>query len=197
MKLWTIQPIEWYNKLLEHGIMYGNKDYIDPDFLSPYSWLMQQMDKRIGKRPFPDCYPIWAWYQYHDSHRRKPDLRSAGFLAKGTQGVRIEINKNKQDILLSDFDLWHYPLNYWILSSSEEESEAFDQLLTQNKIQFADQQNYTAEIKQQIEQSWEKIFNMNYAPEYIASPFEKKSIQATFWSISTSQITKVEKFTAR
>lgn len=38
---------------------------------------------------------------------------------------------------------------------------------------------------------------MDYAPEHTASPFEKKSIQATFWSLSADEIVNVEEFTVR
>jgi hypothetical protein len=86
MILWTIQPLEWYNELLKYGFISGKQPYVDEDFLSPYHWLMNQMDKRIGKRPFSECYPVWAWYQYNGSNKRKPDLRSTGFLPKSTKG---------------------------------------------------------------------------------------------------------------
>lgn len=197
MQLWTIQPIDWYNKLLKESTIQGTEKYIDSSFLQPYHWLMNKMDEKIGKRPFSECYPIWAWYQYNDKKRRKPDLRSRAFLPKGTKGVRIEICKNENEVLLSDFELWHHPLNYWKIDDNEEETEEFDRLLEKNNIEFINREDYTPEIKQIIEKSWDKILDMNYAPEYSAQPFEKKSIQATFWTLSVSEIVKVEEFTAR
>ena len=197
MKLWTIQPIEWYEKLQKEGILHGTETYIEPSFLQPYHWLMNKMDEKIGKRPFPECYPIWAWFQYYDSKRRKPDLRSCAHLPKGTKGVRLEIHKEENEVLLSDFNLWCHPLNYWKIDDNEQETEEFDRLLELNKIKFIDKENYTNEIKQIIEKSWDKLLDMNYSPEYSAHPFEEKSIQATFWSLSTDEIVKVEKFTAR
>ncbi len=197
MQLWTVQPIEWYEELLKNGIIYGNKNFVEEDFLEPYHWLMNKMDEKTGKRPFSECYPVWAWFQYNDSKRRKPDLRSSAFLPKGTKGVRIEINKSEKDILLSDFSLWHHVLNYWQISDNEKESEEFDRLLKFNNIRFIDKEKYTPEIKRKVEKSWDKILDMDYVPEYSAKPFEKKSIQATFWSLSFDEIVKVEEFTAR
>ena len=197
MQLWTIHPIEWYEKLLKDGIIYGEKKYVEPDFLYSYDWLVKKMEERIGNRPFPECYPVWSWFQYTNSKRRKPDLRSRGFIPKGTKGVRIEINKNENDVLLSDFHLWHHPLNYYSIDDNEEESDAFDRLLEQNNINFVDKESYTPEIRQIVEQSWDKLLDMDYAPEYAAFPFEEKAIQATFWSLSVHEIVKVEEFIAR
>lgn len=170
---------------------------MNKDFLQPYHWLMKKMDERIGERPFPECYPVWAWYQYTDSKRRRPDLRSRTFLPKGSKGVRIEINKNHKEVLLSDFDLWHHVLNYCQIADTEEESDAFDRLLEHLNIAFVDKENYTPEIKQKVEQSWDKIFDMDYAPAYAAHPFDEKSIQATFWTLSIHEVIKVETFTSR
>ena len=197
MTLWTIQPIERYEELLKNGIIYGGKDYVDKDFLKPYQWLMHKMNEKIGEPEFPECYPIWAWFQYHNVKRRKPDLRCSAHLTKGQKGVRIEIHKKESEVLLSDFDLWHYALNYWKINDNEQEAKKFDLLLEKNKIKSIDKENYTIEIKQEIEKSWDKILDMNYAPKYSAQPFEEKSIQATFWTLSTDEIIKVEEFTAR
>ena len=47
MQLWTIQPIEWYEKLLKDGNIYGRREYIESDFLQPYHWLMKKMNESI------------------------------------------------------------------------------------------------------------------------------------------------------
>ncbi len=199
MKLWTIQPIEWYEALLDMKIIYGDKKLIEEaDFnLDAYHWMMQQMDKCIGVRPFPDCYPVWAWYQYNDAKRKKPDLRRCAHLQKGLKGVRIEIEKNDKNILLSDFDLWHFPLNQWNISDNEEEDNAFDKMLEEEEGENARFSHLPSTIKKQIVKTWDKIFDMDYSEEYATLPKECKSIQATFWTLSVDEIVKVEYFTAR
>lgn len=197
MTLWTIQPIEWYEKLVKEQCIFGLKQYIEPDFSQAYQWLMNVMDEKIGQRPHPECYPIWSWYQYTDFKKKRPDLRSCAHLPKGTKGVRLEINKKESEVLLSDFHLWHHALNYWKINDCEEESEAFDRLLQSKNIKFIEKENYTEEIKQQVIQSWDKIVDMNYRNEYAAQPFERKSIQATFWSLSLQEIISAKEFIAR
>lgn len=44
----------------------------------------------------------------------------------GTQGVRLEVEIPDAQVLLSDFDLWHYPLNYWYLPDDEEDDWRFE-----------------------------------------------------------------------
>lgn len=195
--LWTIQPIERYSKLLTDKVIYTTKVLIDIDtpFMYPYEWMRKQMEIRISKPNNSNLFPIWAWYQYQG--KPKPDLRHSGFLPKGAKGVRIEFTKSIKDIVLSDFDLWHYPLNYWYIADSEQDGKKFDDLLGANGLQYGDIENYPARIKQVIENSWHKIFDMDYNSEYASHSFENKSIQATFWNLSIDEVIKVDKFTAR
>jgi hypothetical protein len=201
MQLWTIQPIEWYKKLLDNGIIYGDKQQIEwikeIEFDYAYQWLIGEMNLRIGSIPNKNSYPIWAWNQYHNSKQKRPDLRSTGFLPKGAKGVRIELEKPAKEVLLSDFNLWMHVLNYWHIADNEEEENGFDKLLELRGIKFVDKEKYTPDIRKIVEISWNKIFDMNYSPEYAAETFEKKHIQATFWSLSVNEIKKVDYFIAR
>ena len=202
MKLWTLQPIEWYDKLCRNGIICGESKHIEltkeeENFDYAYDWMIQEMKARIGDCKNVGDYPIWAWYQYENHKKRRPDLRCSGFFEKGTKAVRIEFEKAEQDVLLSDFDLWLYVLNYWYIPDTEEESLHFDKLLEESGVNFIDKEDYTPEMRQLVEDSWTKIFDMNYSSKDLADPFEKKSIQATFWQLSVDDITKVDYFTAR
>lgn len=42
----------------------------------------------------------------------KPDLRYSCHLNKGTPGVRLTLQKEIREVLLSDFILWHSPYCY-------------------------------------------------------------------------------------
>lgn len=128
--------------------------------------------------------------------KKKPDLRSSGHLEKGKIGYRIEIQKNKNEVLLSDFELWHYVLNNWYLPESEEDSKAFDKRIQLQYPMTSDDDIKNFE-KKVIEDSWGKIFDMSFEDPYIASPFDEKSIQATFWELSIEEVIKVDKFKSR
>ena len=47
-------------------------------------------------------------------------LAVCGHLPKGERGVRLELQVADDRVLLSDFDLWHYVLNYWYLPETRE-----------------------------------------------------------------------------
>ncbi len=203
LTLWTVQPIEWYEKLLRESVIFGRKDlsdwYKDDDveFRQAYDWLVVQMEKRISPKPFENALPVWAWCHYLNADKKRPDLRGSGFLLKGQKGVRIEFRKKRSEVLLSDFDLWHCVLNYFYIADNEKEDAEFDTLLNKLGLKFTERENAPTEIHEMITKSWEKVLDMNYSSEYSVSSFEKKSIQATFWSLSVGEIVKVDKFTAR
>ncbi|MBR0573524.1 MULTISPECIES: DUF3841 domain-containing protein [Pasteurellaceae] len=201
--LWTLQPIEWYESLLKNKIIFAKPHlselYMDnyPNFRNAYDWLMVQMEERINPKPLENIIPIWAWYHYENSNKKKPDLRHSGLLSKGTKAVRIEFKKAKDKVLFSDFELWHYVLNYWYISDTETDDNYFWSLLEKHQVNFVDKEKYPAEIRKKVEDSWQKIFDMDYYQEYSLKSFNEKSIQATFWSLYLSEIIKVEEFTAR
>lgn len=61
MKLWTIQPVEFYNELIINGKIHCCKKYVDDYFIESYDWMIAQMENKIGKRPNKNIYPIWSW----------------------------------------------------------------------------------------------------------------------------------------
>lgn len=201
MKLWTIQSLELYENLLKNEVIYADPARInwlkEGNFALAYDWLIAEMEQRLGKRPLPNCYPIWAWYQWQDSQKRKPDLRFRGIGNKDEKSVLLEIEKADNQVLLSDFGLWHSVLNEYCITDNELEDDLFNQTLARAGIDFSDKNAYPTELRQQMIESWQKIFDMSYCSEYSSQPFEQKSIQATFWSLSLWEIKSVRFFTAK
>jgi hypothetical protein len=188
MKLWTIQPLARYENILAEGSLSGDKRFVDPDFLPGYEWMISKMEQHLWAPPRPGAYPVWAWYQYQDSERKRPDLRRRAHLPKGTEGVLLEIEKAENEVLLSDFDLWHFPLSFRsYIADSEEDDIAFEKA-----------HGHRSETgKALIEKSWNKIFDLGYCAPYAASPKEDKSIQATFWTLRKEEVVSTKRFTAR
>jgi hypothetical protein len=202
MTLWTIQDIEWYEKLLKEGSISGGRKYIEKDWefgLFGYHWLMKKMDEKIGKRPFPECYPVWAWYQHESATKRKPDLRGSGFLQKGAKGVRLEIYKKEEDVLLSDFALWAFPHAFHcFIGQNEEESRAFDEMLEHEGVNHERIGKLSKKIQKEIIKSWDRVLDLDFDDPYHASyPRKEKAIQATFWTLSVNEIVKADYFIAR
>lgn len=137
IRLYTIQHETAYLNLIKTGVLnVTDESLIDPDFLLAYKWLVGQMAKRIEN--FSGHYPIWAWTKrgYHTNVKEWTTPNPLVFLA-----VDVPVNR----VLLSDFSAWHFVLNGWYLSKSEEDLEK----------DLSPLQIFSKEEK---EKSWELIF---------------------------------------
>ena len=207
MTLWTIQTIAAWKILEREKVLFNDPRYSraaeEELFLDAYRWMVKQMERRIGPKPDNTSFPLWAWYQWHDSKKRKPDLRCIAHLPKGERGVRIEFEQSDKEVLLSDFVLWNnYSINYWYLPRTIAEGDAFDAELeaelSRHNLDFSGLKLLPVRAyHQRIEDSWERIFDLDWSEEDISDPFDKKSIQATFWQLNFDQIKDVQFFTAR
>ena len=198
MILWTIQHIDAWSAFQKNGFLQAEPQYIDQYLVQSYDWMVKNMKRAIGNPPKNIEYPIWAWAQYENQDKKKPDLRSSAHLPKGSEGVRIEFEINENNILLSDFDLWHYVLNYWYLPKTEKDRVMIENILNDNGYYFYEKNpipniNYHNLIKQ----SWDKIFDIEWEEKEITSLNTEKSIQATFWELKLDNVINVTQFVAR
>lgn len=198
MILWTIQTEEAWEHLNEKGYLTGIIDYIEQSWLSSYRWMMDQMKERIGNPHCKNTFPIWAWYQWETSKRKRPDLRSSGHLPKNEKGVRIEFNCDEKAALLSDFELWHYVLNYWYLPESMVDGEMFEaEIEKQGLSYFKTKPLPDPKHHQKIVRSWNKIFDLDWDEPDLADPRNQKSIQATIWHLKRDQVLSYKHFKSR
>lgn len=115
---WTIQSAEKWIEIQEKGYLTGNPDYICPDSIEAYHWLMTKMNEKISN--YQGEHPVWVWTE-------RPDLRKRGYLNRGEQGVVLKINIEENHVLLSDFQAWHFVLmeEYFDLCISQAKFEPF------------------------------------------------------------------------
>lgn len=188
MKLWTIQTQTAWNSFQEKGCHHGSYEHFEKEiFLDGYNWMKEQLAKETGTNK--ECYPVWVW-------TKRPDLRRAAHLPKGEKGVLIELELNEEDVLFSDFELWHYVLNYWHIPNSMEESDKFDEELESKGIEFH-QKPKPEPYHSMIIDSWQKIFDLDWYVEGIADKREDKIIQGVTWEIELNQVVSVKKFVTR
>lgn len=166
--------------------------------------MIEQMKKRL-KVQMPDsaAYPVWAWYQWQSDKKKKPDLRFGGYLPRGKKGYRIEFEIEDDKVLLSDFDLFHYVLNYWYIPKNEEEDNLFDYEMEKNKIEIFDLDDFSKdsrildELRNKVERSWDLIFHLDWYDEYVTHIKNEKAIQAAFWELRWDQVVDVKEFISR
>ena len=193
LKLWTIQTVEFYEHLLKHKRITVAQQFINPDFKDAYDWMVKKMNQMLGSN-HTDIYPIWAWYQYQSIFRKKPRLTDEALLPKGTNGVRLLIIKPKNEVVLSDFDLWHYVLNKWFINTGGPEDIETERQLNHYQKDFEQLPDY---LKQKVIKSWDLIFDIDLKIKDLTFPKYKKSIQATFWELHLDEVKKVDFFVAK
>jgi hypothetical protein len=158
---YTIQDINAWIEAQNRGYLVGNKDYVCEDFIRPYQWMMNQMQKRI-----PDYNgesPLWLWPD-------KQDLRRMGYNERGTKAVYLEIEIPENQILLSDFQAWHFVLNDCPLLDYED--EIIDKEL-----------------------SWERIFDSEYLQQH--PDWVSLDLQGVTGKIYLNQVKSVREFTCK
>lgn len=72
-------------------------------------------------------------------------MRSTGHFRGGTKCVRLKIELDEKDVLVSDFERWHTVLNDSFCSDNEVEDEQFD----------------NGKLSITKEESWQRIFELN------------------------------------
>ena len=191
MKLWTIQPVEVYEILMRDGLFTCDpKKASEPTFFDAYNWLVKKLEEKYPK-PKNVQYPIWAWFRFN-SKEKKPDLRHSCYGPRGEKMVCLELEVPDEKVLLSDFDLWHFPLNNWWLDDCFHDGyyeEDYDKNHKWFKSLSEDEQ------RKEKEKSWEQIFNIEpYENDWIS---RGKYVQAVFWVLKKEYVKKAKRFTAR
>ena len=163
-----------------------------------YKWMRKQLKCRIKHQPQENHEPIWAWYQYESSFKKKPDLRRSSHLPRGSEGIRLEFVKESNQVLMSDFELWHAPLNSSYLGQDEFEQELFESRMEEYNLQNHLISELPEKYQVEIEKSWHRVFDLNHTNSYWGtSNKHERSIQACLWEINANEIIKIDHFIAR
>ena len=199
IKLWTIKDEKAYEELKNNKILYGKTRYVDNYFKNPYDWIIGQMKERL-QYPSLDIfqYPVWAWYKWGVDKKNTEDLRYRGYGQKGAKLYKIEFEESEEKILLSDFCLFNFVLNYWYLPKNENDDIEFRKEIKNSGtdlsylMKFDQHSKELDKIRHKIEESWNLIFDLKYNNEYINPSNKYRLIQATLWNIKWNQVTKVQ-----
>lgn len=183
MRLWTIQPISVLNILNETGEFFAKEEFLDDYFKKSYKWLSEKMIEKIGCPKNKNIrFPIWAWHTRNFQHK-KPDLRENLYGEKDEWYVCMEIEIPDNEVVLSDFDAWHFVLNNWYLNTDCYDEETFDK-----DYEWLNSLSHKEKTKA-IKDSWNGIFRIDpYESDWCC---RGKYIQATFWCLKKEQVKKI------
>lgn len=209
MELWTLQHPDVWSALEKEGIWHVNEKHLefpeheDNDFNHlhyAYKWYADQMKRRIGSPPKGVRFPVWAYFKRRGRMDGKPDMRFERWFYSG-QVDRLRLDVDDDRVLLSDYDEWHTPLNYWFLSRSQAESEAFEEWCRSLGVDFHDIFDWSKnsptlhEVRKRLEASWSLMFDMEVErDEEWHHPYLERTIQATFWELRREDVVSVEHF---
>lgn len=188
MRLWTIQTEEAWTRAKRRGVLVGDGRYVFPDWRPAYRWMAGAMRRRLPAAPSRAVAPVWAWLRWTGNSTR-PDLRTPGHVRAGTRAVRLEFLTRADDILCSDFQAWHFVLNYWYLPKNQADGRRFDARLRRRGLDFY----RTKPLREgwahdAVERSWDRIFTIRGSAT---------SVQACLWEVPVSAVTDVTVFTGR
>lgn len=199
MKIYSYQPVSLVQKIFEDGIVYPKKNIIFPSqdfelvsfFKKSYDWMNQKLQQKTPKPPQAD-YPFWGYYQWNGIQKVQPDLRSseAKNYCKKQPYCLLHLEIPDNEVLLSDYDAWHFVLNCWYLTSNSMR-ELKEQELNQQGLSLYKQEQLSQDILHLIQSSWDNVFDLETAATLLEISTSQSTIQATFWSILKEYLQKI------
>ena len=209
MELWTLQHPDVWKALQEDGVWHVKDSLIfcpesEDNHINhghyAYRWYARQMVERVGAPPKGVHFPIWADFKRYGQTGGKQDMRAERWFYKGPID-RLRLEMDEKRVLLSDLDDWHASLNYWYLSKSQEDDEAFEKWHESLGVDFQDIHDWSKdspelrEVRQRVEESWLFMFDLDSPrDEDWHFPYIKRSIQATFWELRLEDVVSREGF---
>jgi hypothetical protein len=204
VRLYTVQPRLVYDILRETGVFLSKpwknpEDWLysdAPAIKLAYDWLCDEMVGRGLRRPAADVYPVWAWYQYEGEKKPKPDLRYGTMknCAQGDRQVLLTLDLADEDVLLHDYEAWHYPLNYFHLAA-QRVSDRFERQCKPAGCPLYDVVPLRDKaLHAEVQRSWRTIFDLPACRRLFRRSRDNQSIQATFWKLHAANVTAVVEF---
>lgn len=177
MTAWTFVPNSILHQVLSGDIQHCTIDQSeeDPLFRMAYQWMMSSMEEAGIAGRGAGLSPWWCWIRA-DKNCTKPTDRHGG---EGQ--TLLELSIPVDELLLSDFRMWHVPLNYWINAEGEEE-EAFDQEIKAAGYSVWEDKPLPEPFHSRIQEGWKDIFELDKVNGY-THDFEEKQIQGVFWRL--------------
>jgi hypothetical protein len=184
IECWTILERGTWQLLEAEGLLSCPIDRADDDpmFQQAYEWMKLAMINAGIRPPAQGLSPWWCWIRRGIDSRR-PYIEDLGGLI---DPVVLQMSIPAQHVVPSCFDLWHYVLNRWYVSSSEEDEVDFDH--ARNSTEKGTPAGALLEAR--LRESWPAVFDLDRTIPG-QGPFETKSFQGCFWNLQRAYVTAV------
>jgi len=202
VRLYSIQPRFIYDALckdgrflprpMEAGDQWEQAD--TPHGRAAYEWLCGEMEARGLSRPDPEAYPVWAWQQFRGVRNPKPDLRTVRHWCASGREVLLTLEVPAAQVLLHDYDAWHYPLNHWYLGPQKASA------LFERRCEVAGFPLHSGApcgdpgLRAELEKSWQTIFDLKAVRRLMLQSAADQVVQATFWELRAEHVLEAVEF---
>ncbi|MEU4822874.1 DUF3841 domain-containing protein [Actinomadura sp. NPDC023710] len=189
--LHTVQSAEAFEVLLTTGTLTTDPDLAEAEFRDAYDWIHRMMAARL---PTSGEGALWLWARTRRKHLVDSCRRSRG-------QVLLTCRVPRERVLLSHFDEWHLVLNRALgmprppgeseddaFARWEEAQDDFNARLRAAGLRDAPIRNWTPDLRNEIETSWECILDRaNYGPS--------ECWQATVHALNTNEVVEATRIT--
>jgi hypothetical protein len=207
LRLYTVQPRFVYDILCREGTFLSepwkdSKEWLctdAPAIQLAYDWLCDEMAERGLRRPATGVYPVWAWYRYMGEKKPKPDLRYSSFKNHPDEDrqVLLTLDVSEEDVLLHDYEAWHYPLNYFHLAAQRISDRFERQCKAAGHPLYSVVPLRDASLHAEVLRSWRTIFDLPASRRLFRRSRADQAVQATFWRLSAEHVKAVVEFGSR
>lgn len=204
MLLYTVQPLSIYDALCRAGT-FSSEPWKNPEewictdapgIKLAYDWLSNEMMERGLRRPAPSVYPIWAWYRYMGEKKPKPDLRHSAYkrCRHVERQVLLTLDMPENDVLLHDYEAWHYPLNYFHLAAQRVSDRFERQCKAAGFPLYSEVPLQDKALHAEVQRSWYTIFDLPACRRLFRRSRAEQVVQATFWTLNAEHVTEAVAF---
>ncbi len=178
IRLWASQTQIVHDVVQQEGVAFSKRIYVEKKygsanivFLTAYDWFVQEMEKRVPK-PQGAEYPYWL-YENRYSMTAEPGM------------FPMELEIPLDCCVYFDVYDWNKVLSLKYIGENAADEARFARLLKDYGIRRemdVVSTNFYPELKQQVHQSWQRLFRHHDA---IAAglPHEAQSVQAASWCL--------------
>ena len=183
MKLWTRQHKNVLKELEDGDVYRAKKIYIQEKndtisgyYLKLYDWYVQKAEK-IVPRPQGVSYPIWL------------STTSELMLRPTEDTIILELEVDREHIVVTSFEKWGYVVNYWYVPLNKEDEKKHNEELKkygigdESALVMGDKGNFYPLLKNKIIKSWERMFDV--------SSEDIGTTQATLWEIKREWVVDI------
>lgn len=153
-----------------------------PEFISAYNWMTgQMMDKGITEGKSTG-FPFWGWRRFDGRDGitilKSTEWNTECYCFDATETCILELSIPDNEILLSDFDLWHFVLNNSYLNNAQTDEE------WEEKDNWFDSLPKKKQENEKLK-SWKQVLDIDQ------NDLTVKYIQGTFWSIKPEYVLSI------